>query len=172
MKKALIVLITFLMILGGTSTAMAVIDAPAAPGLNPAVIEMADRAPGQHLAKFQDELHQVADLRIAWHNLSIQILEKKSTILTLTVEAQQNQNMEALKAAREIKQELNPINEAIRSLHEQLRTEHEAFWQSLKTGDFDEAEVHIQNWISLGESINANVESKLPIFDSIIDILS
>jgi len=105
-------------------------------------------------------------------NLKIQITEKHDEILDLFIEARESQDIEALKAAKEIREQVKTVNEEIRSLHDQIAAERKAFREEVKNGNIEAAGEHIDSIISLITLRNGKIQEKIELLDDIIDVLS
>ncbi|NPV44741.1 MAG: hypothetical protein HPY70_12335 [Firmicutes bacterium] len=126
----------------------------------------------QLLKEFQDEIHQINALRIEILHLRSQVVEKHDTILDLYIEAWEKRDVEALKAAREVKQKINGINGEIKIIVEQIAAEKKAFREEVKNRNIEVAREHVNNIISLKTTAITKMEEKIELLDEIIDILS
>lgn len=124
------------------------------------------------LKEFKDEIHQINSLRIEKLDLRTQVIEKQDQLLDLYIEARENADREALKEARDIKQQIKAVNEEMKSLYQQVKEERTAFKEDVKNGDLDAAEEHIDSVISLLELVNGKIQEKIELLDDIMDVLS
>ena len=124
------------------------------------------------LKEFQDEFHQLNQLHIEHLQLKEEIVAKHDSIIDLYIEARENGDKEALNATREVRKELNAVNQEIRGLADQLKAESQSFREDAKNEDFEAAEEHMMNRISIAESIIDLQQEKIDLLESIIEILS
>lgn len=167
MKKIVSMFLLGLILLTFVGTALA-----AEPGniVKPAVEKRVPRF--EFLKEFQNEIHQINAVRIENLNLRAQIVEKHDQLLDLYAAARESGNKETLQAAREAKRGLEPINQEIKSLHEQLAAERQAFRQEIKNRNEEAAREHINKAIELAQKINELLQKKIELLNPIIDILS
>lgn len=124
------------------------------------------------LKEFQDEIHQVNELRMTGLQLRISVIGAKDEILDLYIEASENEEIEKLQSAQEIREKIKLVNEEIQSLRQEIKTARENFRGAIKNKDLDTAKVYIDQAIALKASINAKVEGKILLLQEIITILS
>jgi len=122
--------------------------------------------------EFTEEIHQVNNLRIEKSQLQIQIIEKRNQLVDLYIEAREIGNREALKAAKEERNQIKGIRDEIKALHEQATAAREAFREAVKNNDMETANAEIEKLIDIHSSINDKMEEKVEVLDTIIDILS
>lgn len=170
MRKTVTMLFVCLLVLSIAGAAFAA--DPQLPGTDPQGVLEHKRARLDKLAEFQGEIHRINDLRIERLQLRIQVIEKHDKILDLLIEAREENNLEALKEAREVRQQIKEINREIASLHQQAAGERKAFREAVKEGNIDKARTHLNNVIDLLKKINSNIEEKIDLLDKIIEILS
>lgn len=175
-KKLLMVLLAATFLIGGSGTALA------APNTNNHGVnaddELAVTASGATakmvtvLKQFEDEYHQLAALESEFLGMKQEEVQKKDQILSLTIDAVENDNKDALQEARKLHQDLKKITKDIQNLTKQAKDEQTAFRQACKGGDLGTAGTHITNEIDLRSQINVKLQEKLGIFDQIISVLS
>ena len=172
MKKLLTVLLVGLMLFGGAGAAFA---QDLENGLGDQILDEENNLPGfrfDALKEFQDEIHKINELRIERLQLRIEVIEKHDTILDLYIEAREAGDVEALEAAKEVKQEIGVINEEIKNLYSEVSAEKQAFHAELKNKNIEAAKEHLDNITDLFDTINDLTDSKIDLLEQIIEILS
>lgn len=124
------------------------------------------------LKEFSDELDQLSLLQRENLTLRIEISSSHQQIRNLLLAAIENGDEEALTAAREVRQELQVINEEMKALHTQLSDERQGFREAMKNKNMPEAQNHIDNMLRLKASINEQNKIKIDLLQRIITILS
>ncbi len=124
------------------------------------------------MKEFEDELHQLAALEMAALDLRQQEIEKRDQIMSLTIDTWDAQDKEALQEARALQKTIKPINEEVQALRKDIAQERKAFRQDCKNGKLDDAQAHIDQVLELSSDLNGKLESKIAIFDEIINTLS
>jgi len=122
--------------------------------------------------EFSDELDQLNVLQRDNLAIRIEINKAHQQVRNLILAALEDENKEALEAAREAKQELVSVNKEIGALHEQLKVERQGFKDALKNNSISEAQSHLDNMLETKESINAKLRIKIDLLQGIITILS
>lgn len=163
MKKVIVMLLVGLMVLSSFSVLYA--EEPASP-----VVQTTTKL--ELLKAFNAEIHQINAVRTERNLLQNQVIEKQDKLADLIVAAKENKNKEALTAVKEQKKQLKAINDEIKALHEQAAAAHKAFREALKNKDEAAARQQITSCISLNASINAKIQQKAQILDTIINLLS
>ncbi|MGV8147197.1 MAG: hypothetical protein ACLKAK_12730 [Alkaliphilus sp.] len=171
MKKLAILVLVVVMTLGVAGSAFAVED------LDTNDIqqreEMQERVSNRFEAmkEFNDEHDKIRALRIETKHLQIERIEKAGIIYDLSIVAWDDEEIDKLRAAREIRKENIEINKTIRALHEQVRTKRKEFRESIKANDFATAQIHIDEVINLLDEINRHNNIKITNLDEIIAVL-
>ncbi|HWR61889.1 MAG TPA: hypothetical protein VN580_09780 [Clostridia bacterium] len=174
MKKFITMLLVGLMLAGGT---IAVYAEEPGDTLAESLLEegqgtRAARLGEPKLKEFIEEIHSINDLRIERNQLRAQVIEKHDQLIDLLIAAREEGNKEELKAVKTEREKLKAINAEIKTLHEQASAARKAFREALKDGASETAGAELEKLINAHNSINDKTESKIPILDNIINILS
>ncbi len=170
MKKIITVLLVGLMILGSSSLTFA--EAPNGTLTDSSVVKekMAEKL---NLKKeFTEKFHEINVLRVEKNELQIQVVEKQDKLVDLYIAVKEAGNKEALKAAKEERQQIKEINNEIKALHEDAVVTRKAFKEALKNNDKEIADAEIEKLINIHSSINVKIKEKNQVLSTIIDILS
>lgn len=163
MKKLITLLLVGLMLFGTIGTVFATEGTELRSEKAPRV---------QVIQEFKDELHQINALKIDRLNLRIDITENQDSIIDLYLVAREAGNQEAIEAAKELKQQIREVNEAIKNKHQTVVAEREAFRAAIKNNSTETAQIHLNNIIELKNDINSLLEDKIALLDEIIEVLS
>jgi len=174
MKRFITMLLVGLMLVGGT---VAVYAEEPGDTLAESLFEegqgiKAARLGAPKLKEFIEEIHSINDLRIERNQLRAQVIEKNDQLIDLLIAAKEEGNKEELKAVKAEREKLKAINAEIKTLHQQASAAKKAFKEALKGGDSETAGTELEKLINAHGSINDRTESKIPILDNIINILS
>lgn len=124
------------------------------------------------LKALQDEIHQINGLRMERLDVRGEIIGKHDLLLDLYITARENENEEALMAAKEVKVQLKELNGELQALHEQIKTTRQSLKEAKQNGETDQIELLVSEIISLGNEMNNKLKDKVGLLDEIIDILS
>ncbi|MEQ8174674.1 MAG: hypothetical protein ABRQ26_06330 [Syntrophomonadaceae bacterium] len=124
------------------------------------------------LNQFDGELQKVDQLEIDFLSLRQYEIQKQGQIRGLMFTALTNNNVEALKHARELQKKIKPIDKAMKDLRKQIITETKEFRKDCNNGEVEAARTHINQVINLMGQNNAKFKEKLAIQDQTIQILS
>ncbi|MBM7615059.1 hypothetical protein [Alkaliphilus hydrothermalis] len=124
------------------------------------------------LKEFRNELQQLNQLKIQALELRTEAAEKHGTILDLYIEARENQMMEELQEAKEVRQTIKGVNNEIAQYKEEMKESMKSFRQAVKNDEIEVARQHINNAITLKSLVNSKISAKLLLLDEIIEILS
>ena len=124
------------------------------------------------LKEFQDETHSINALKIDKLNLKIEVVQKQDVILDLDLSARDAGNTDALQEAKEVRKEVKELNKEIKDVQVQVAAERKAFREEVRNGEMDTAREHINEIISLKETINEKMTDKIDLLNEIMEILS
>ncbi len=170
MKKFIAVLLVGLLLIGSAGT----IFAKDSGSDNQAQLDQAKvKAPRLiFLKEFQNEYHQINQLHKQRLELRMEVIDKHDRLIDLLIAAKENKNKEVLAKAKEVKQEINSLNDQITSNLQQIKQEKASFRAEIINKNIDTAREHLTNIITLLGNGNDLVTKKLALLDQVINILS
>ena len=124
------------------------------------------------MEEFQEELHKRNDAKIERLELQQQIVEKKDQLLDLTLAASKGDNIEKLSELKEVKEQIQAVNNDIKDLHKLIKVEKTEFKKLVKNKKIDLAHNQANQLLSLGEKVNEKLQDKVELLDEMIAILS
>ncbi|MCG8484211.1 MAG: hypothetical protein MJA31_12940 [Clostridia bacterium] len=121
--------------------------------------------------EFNEELHQIIDLRIEKNDLNTEILTIKDGMID--AKAEKDELSEAVKeAVKGIREELKGINGEVKALSESIRETKAAFKEAIKAQDMDEAEALLEQEIQCHETVNDYLEDKIALLNEILETVT
>lgn len=162
LKKGLMAGVGALLLLGGTYQIQ---TAHAAD--NPPTVETKEHAGKkfEKLSKYQEQIHQVNQLREERLDLKKKMVDKKDQLVDFLLAAKTSGNKEAIKQAKEIKKQLKTRNSELKVLVTKTKDERKALKEAVKTGDASEQFTRV---IAAQQQINGKMKEQLALLDQMI----
>ncbi|MGG3564741.1 hypothetical protein ABES03_24395 [Neobacillus rhizosphaerae] len=162
LKKGLMAGVGALLLLGGTYQIQ---TAHAAD--NPPTVEAKEHNGNkfEKLSKYQEQIHQVNQLREERLDLKKQMVEKKDQLVDLFLAAKKSGNKEALKQVKESKKQLKSKNGELKALLTKGKDERKALKEAVKAGDATE---QFDKVIAAQQQVNDKLKEQLTLLDQMI----
>jgi len=170
MRKLVSILLIGLLMMGGVTTAFAQTNDNQDNEL--VLDETSENFRLIALKEFQDEYHLINDLRTEDLELRVVLLDKKDKVLDLYIDAVESGKRDLLKKGKEIRKEIGDINQQIEEINQQINVDREATKDSLNEKDLSQASLHINNIIDLLNEKNELLETKIELYDELIELFS
>lgn len=124
------------------------------------------------MEEFQEELHSRNEAKIERLELHQQIIEKKDQLLDLTLAASKSDNKEMVSELKEVKKQIQAVNNDLKDLHKLIKVEKNEFNKLVKHEEIDLAHKQANQMLSLGEKVNEKLRDKVELLDELIAILN
>ncbi|WP_413306857.1 hypothetical protein AA0X95_06540 [Bacillus sp. 1P10SD] len=162
LKKGLVVGIGALLLLGGTYQIQ---TAHAADNPQTVVAKEHKGKKFEKLSKYQEQIHQVNQLREERLDLKKQMVEKKDQLIDLFLTAKKSGNKEALKQVKESKKQLKTKNGELKALLTKGKDERKALKEAVKAGDATE---QFNKVIAVQKQVNEKMKEQLALLDQML----
>ena len=162
LKKGLAVGIGALLLLGGTYQIQ---SAYAADNPQTVVTKEHNGKKFDKLSKYQEQIHQVNQLREERLDLEKQMVEKKDQLVDLFLAAKKSGNKEALKQVKESKKQLKTKNGELKALLTKGKDERKSLKETIKAGDATE---QFEKVIAAQKQVNDKFKEQLALLDQMI----
>ncbi|MFZ5968016.1 MAG: hypothetical protein ACOYVK_12710 [Bacillota bacterium] len=119
-----------------------------------------------------DEIHRMNELRMSYHELRAEVIEKNDYLLELYTAAKESGDTETLEAAKAIRQQVQSIHQEMRALHEQIKGARQELRVELKNGNTEGARDILNQIIDMKQAGIELMEEKIQLLEEMMDILS
>lgn len=178
-NKPLVAVLTAMLLMFNVGLAMAAPSGSSGPGASiPAAAEMVPLEnifgqPQGVIEHFEEDILEAYALEIEVLELRMAEIELREEIIQKYADMESRDSSYSIDRARELFRSIQPINQEIQSLNQQVAAEWQAFRQSaVNENDYATAQTHIDNVIDLKGQVITKINDKHEILDEISDVLT